>query len=291
MPIAVQLLLFIYCSYPTFPQTHQTLTEYIPCGMGEPAISRAWWMTALSEYKIISFLNIANSCNNCESVIFSTDTLTWKKCFRMSYIVMGHFLSRLWNTSFPWLLTYLLKSMSSIVLTTEPCWIWSEQQGTFFHCMHSDPPYHVLANILHSFSVCNMTFVIWTSSCIHVHKWKALKCQTLGAAVHVIVLVAKRILFCSCLCTVCSKVSCLLCAFYLALSSAQFAQRFQTLMLAMCILFCSCLCGPCTFRPFYYQVSGREWSGGQQIFHLVWHLPHCPTAPWATEVQKHLAQT
>ena len=42
-------------------------------------------------------LNITNSCNNYESVIFSTATLTWKRCFRMSYIGMGHF----FNSSFP----------------------------------------------------------------------------------------------------------------------------------------------------------------------------------------------
>ena len=41
-------------------------------------------------------LNI-NSCNNYKSVIFSTATLTWKRCFRMSYIGMGHF----FNSSFP----------------------------------------------------------------------------------------------------------------------------------------------------------------------------------------------
>ena len=55
--------------------------------------------------------------------------------------------------------------------------------------------------------------------------WRALKCQTLGAAVHVIVLVAMCILFCSCLCTVCSKVS-------------------DSLMLCA---FCLTLCLPCTF--------------------------------------------
>ena len=57
------------------------------------------------------------------------------------------------------------------------------------------------------------------------------------------VLVAMRILFCSCLCTVCSKVSdsLMLCAFYLAFSSAQFAQSFHSHGLP-CALFCSCLC-------------------------------------------------
>ena len=36
---------------------------------------------------------------------------------------------------------------------------------------------------------------------------ETMKCPILGAAVHVILLVAMCILFCSCLCTVCSKVS------------------------------------------------------------------------------------
>ena len=75
-------------------------------------------------------------------------------------------------------------------------------------------------------------------------KWKALKCQTLGAAVHMTVLVAMCILFCSCVCTVCTKFSdsLMLCTFYLALSSAQFSERFQTLSCLPCALFCSCLC-------------------------------------------------
>ena len=67
-----------------------------------------------------------------------------------------------------------------------------------------------------------------------ITKWKALKCQNLGAAVHMIVLVCWLELI-TIPWTIVSwhlvfqTLSCLLCAVYLTLSSVQFAQRFQTL--------------------------------------------------------------
>jgi len=78
---------------------------------------------------------------------------------------------------------------------------------------------------------------LWCTQTMFLSKWKALKCQTLGAAVHVIVLVCwleterglwlshacHRILFCSCPCKVRSRVSddlsqalCNLCLAFLA---------------------------------------------------------------------------
>ena len=39
----------VHHSYHTFPQTHQTLTEYIPCGIGELGVPRAWCMMWSSE--------------------------------------------------------------------------------------------------------------------------------------------------------------------------------------------------------------------------------------------------
>ena len=51
---------------------------------------------------------------------------------------------------------------------------------------------------------------------------------------------------CDCTCVLIDHclvtLSCLPCAFFFVPAYAQFAQRFQSLMLAMRILFCSCLC-------------------------------------------------
>ena len=63
---------------------------------------------------------------------------------------------------------------------------------------------------------------------------KGTEVPTLGAAVHVVVLVAMHILFCSCLCTVCSKVS----------DSHAFG-ILSCSLLAMHIV-CSCLCKVCS---------------------------------------------
>ena len=83
------------------------------------------------------------------------------------------------------------------------------------------PPIHFNTNIIGTY--CCSTTVDWYNNLL-LTKWKALKCQTLGAAVHVIVLVCwlesitvswtieavmlvRCVWFCSYLCKVCSRVS------------------------------------------------------------------------------------
>ena len=56
---------YIHRSYHTFPQTHQILTEYIPCGMGEPAIPSAWCISLSFPYKMIS----AGSCSGSDYIV------------------------------------------------------------------------------------------------------------------------------------------------------------------------------------------------------------------------------